>query len=403
MAEGGRVENEVTFHNEAFDENAYDNLLLLRTDDMSSDRRPGDLVQNLKKEISKVDAVNAFYKELNQRPKYVDYEKFKLDKNKLYVRDQKGTWVKVEKDSSTHGSKYYKLTTLKTKASDIYTSLGIDRPTVTKKIRALEQTIPKQFDNIEMKDLADVANNVSFELQEVETSFTEENAQLTMRELIALDRNLQTFKGELVNNLAKLGVLDEHIAREKGKIAEADDDPRIDKKLIEKRLKDLYIERQARLEVLDVNRERLINQFQRIKDTLFRIMHEDSTLGEKLKTLFKEQGITIASILTALGFIISTMVLAITGGGGGSGSGGSKPSNGAKDWIKKQLNRIADLFKELANKALVALPGVIGSIVSWLLSTIGKAASWLANNLWALVLAGGGMVITFATKGQRSQ
>ena len=254
-----------------------------------------------------------------------------------------------------------------------------------------------------MKDLADVANNVSFELQEVETSFTEENAQLTMRELIALDRNLQTFKGELVNNLAKLGVLDEHIAREKGKIAEADDDPRIDKKPIEKRLKDLYIERQARLEVLNVNRERLINQFQRIKDTLFRIMHEDSTLGEKLKTLFKEQGITIASILTALGFIISTMVLAITGGGGGSGSGGSKPSNGAKDWIKKQLNRIADLFKELANKALVALPGVIGSIVSWLLSTIGKAASWLANNLWALVLAGGGMVITFATKGQRSQ
>ena len=402
MAEGGRVENEVTFHNEAFDENDYDDSPLLRTDDMSSDRRPGDLLSNQRNEVLKL-AVDAFYKELNQRPEYVDYKKFKLVKNKLYVRDQKGTWVKVEKDSSTHGSKYYKLTTLKAKASDIYTSLGIDRPTVTKKIRALEQTIPKQFDNIEMKDLADVANNVSFELQEVETSFTEENAQLTMRELIALDRNLQTFKGELVNNLAKLGVLDEHIAREKGKIAEADDDPRIDKKLIEKRLKDLYIERQARLEVLNVNRERLINQFQRIKDTLFRIMHEDSTLGEKLKTLFKEQGITIASILTALGFIISTMVLAITGGGGGSGSGGSKPSNGAKDWIKKQLNRIADLFKELANKALVALPGVIGSIVSWLLSTIGKAASWLANNLWALVLAGGGMVITFATKGQRSQ
>ena len=400
MAEGGRVENEVTFHNEAFDENDYDDSPLLRTDDMSSDRRPGDLLPNQRNEVLKL-AVDDFYKELNQRPEYVDYKKFKLVKNKLYVRDQKGTWVKVEKDSSTHGSKYYKLTTLKAKASDIYTSLGIDRPTVTKKIRALEQTIPKQFDNIEMQDLADVANNVSFELQEVETSFTEENAQLTMRELIALDRNLQTFKGELVNNLAKLGVLDEHIAREKGKIAEADDDPRIDKRPIEKRLKDLYIERQARLEVLDVNRERLINQFQRIKDTLFRIMHEDSTLGEKLKTLFKEQGITIASILTALGFIISTMVLAITGGG--SGSGGSKPSNGAKDWIKKQLNHIADLFKELANKALVALPGVIGSIVSWLLSTIGKAASWLANNLWALVLAGGGMVITFATKGQRSQ
>ena len=40
----------------------------------------------------------------------------------------------------------------------------------------------------------------------------------------------------------------------------------------------------------------------------------------------------------------------------------------------------------LAGKAVAALPGIIGSIVSWLLSTLGKTATWLAKKLWALAM-----------------
>ena len=45
-------------------------------------------------------------------------------------------------------------------------------------------------------------------------------------------------------------------------------------------------------------------------------------LAERICTLFKEQGITIFSILTGLSMTISTFVLAITGVFGGSGGGG---------------------------------------------------------------------------------
>ena len=45
-------------------------------------------------------------------------------------------------------------------------------------------------------------------------------------------------------------------------------------------------------------------------------------MAERIRTLFREQGITILSILTALSMTISTIVIAITGvfgeGGGGS-------------------------------------------------------------------------------------
>jgi hypothetical protein len=42
-------------------------------------------------------------------------------------------------------------------------------------------------------------------------------------------------------------------------------------------------------------------------------MNVDQSLVSRIRNLFREQGITIASILTAVGFIISTIILALTG------------------------------------------------------------------------------------------
>ena len=41
---------------------------------------------------------------------------------------------------------------------------------------------------------------------------------------------------------------------------------------------------------------------------------ETGTLGEKIRTLFKEQGITIVSILTAVGMAIGVLIEALLGG-----------------------------------------------------------------------------------------
>ena len=59
------------------------------------------------------------------------------------------------------------------------------------------------------------------------------------------------------------------------------------------------------------------SQVRQIRDSLLRVLDKNTTLAERVRTLFREQGVTIVSILTAIGMAISTLVLALTGGGGG--------------------------------------------------------------------------------------
>ena len=95
-------------------------------------------------------------------------------------------------------------------------------------------------------------------------------------------------------------------------------------------------EKQARLEIFSQNRKDLQTQVARIKKTFEKILDKDTSLGERIRTLFREQGITIFSILIALSMTISTIILAITGvfGGGGEGTGGppSKDKGTLKKW-----------------------------------------------------------------------
>ena len=72
-------------------------------------------------------------------------------------------------------------------------------------------------------------------------------------------------------------------------------------------------EQEARLEVLSQNKKELRSQVSRIKETIAKILDSDTSLAKKLKTLFREQGITIAAILTAIGMIILTIVVSLTG------------------------------------------------------------------------------------------
>ena len=60
-----------------------------------------------------------------------------------------------------------------------------------------------------------------------------------------------------------------------------------------------------------------------MKQALEKVFDKNSSLAERLRTLFREQGITIFSILTVLSMNISTIVLAIAGAFRGGGGGGS--------------------------------------------------------------------------------
>ena len=83
----------------------------------------------------------------------------------------------------------------------------------------------------------------------------------------------------------------------------------------------------TRQESIDLLKGRLNNQITSFKETIAKVLNKDTSFGEKIRTLFREQGITIASILTAIGMAIGVLVEALLPGGGGAAaaSGGGEP------------------------------------------------------------------------------
>ena len=43
-------------------------------------------------------------------------------------------------------------------------------------------------------------------------------------------------------------------------------------------------------------------------------------------------------------------------------------------------------------KAAEALPGIIGTIISWVLNRAAEVVGWVLQNLWALVVGIGGLI-----------
>ena len=137
---------------------------------------------------------------------------------------------------------------------------------------------------------------------------------------------------------------------------------------------------------------------------------ESGTFGERIRSLFKEQGITIVSILTAVGMAIGVLIEALLCGpsitattttSGGTRNGDGKGS-GVREWIKNKLKALSQLLGKLVDKALASLPGIVGSILSWILNRAKEAIGWSSQNLLALITCVGVLIYTyFMTKTNR--
>ena len=141
-----------------------------------------------------------------------------------------------------------------------------------------------------------------------------------MQEFLGIDKDLQRIQGELLNNTSKLTEINKRIKRDTKKLEEEENDPTDSdeqRQLYKDRLDDLNTEKQARLEILLQNRKDLQTQVARIKQTLEKVYDKNTSLAERFRTLFREQGTTIFSIVTTLSITISTIVLAFTGVFGG--------------------------------------------------------------------------------------
>ena len=170
---------------------------------------------------------------------------------------------------------------------------------------------------------------------------------------------------------------------------------------ITKRIEALNDELSTRQESIDLLKGRLKSQITSFKETIAKVLDKDTSLGEKIRTLCREQRITIASILTAIGMAIGVLVEALLQGGGGAAmaSGGgespSKDEKGLKEWVRSKLKALASLLGKLGMKAAEALPGIIGEIISWILNRAKDVVGWVLQNLWALVVGIGGVIYKY--------
>ena len=113
--------------------------------------------------------------------------------------------------------------------------------------------------------------------------------------------------------MAKKVQLEEHITKERRKLEEFREYPGVYddamKEDITKRIDALNDELATRQESIDLLKGRLKNQIMSFKETIAKVLDKDTSLGEKIRTLFREQGITIASILSAIRMAIGGYLL----------------------------------------------------------------------------------------------
>ena len=364
----------------------------------------------------KIDKISDLYRHLGV-PDDIDPKRANLDYFRLRLNEKSGAsmleffkngeWKNLTNKKT---GEWLADSTLKERLggeAGIRLNLGIETPErfvqqkqAVKKLNALIPT-DLEMESISLEDLSRSVAEIEHELE------TDQDI-LPMRELLGLDKALQRIQGELANNVAKLGKLDEHVEHENKKLRDAENDSGLSeedkeyhKKNIQERLKSLKEERDVRLELASQNKKELQSQYARIRQTIEKILDSDSSLAEKIRTIFREQGLTITAVLTSLGLLITTLVGFLTGSGGGGAAGGKalpKDEKGARAWFKKQLKRLADLLKSLGGKLGAALPGIIGTIVSWLFSLLSKTASFLAEHLWLFMVFVGGVAYAYLTK-----
>ena len=146
-----------------------------------------------------------------------------------------------------------------------------------------------------------------------------------------MDAQIRSIRGSLKVEVAKKVQLEECIAKAHRKLEEFREYPRVYddamKEDITKQIDDLNEDLKVRQESIDLLKGKLKNQITSFKETIAKVLDKDTSLGEKIRTLFREQGITIASILMAIRMAIRVLVEALLpGGGGATTSGGGKPS-----------------------------------------------------------------------------
>ena len=252
----------------------------------------------------------------------------------------------------------------------------------------------------------------------IKTSLTEtgedtstQTGGLTLRKLEGLDKELRMISGSLRSAITKSVAKQVDIDKENRKLEEMVNDETYSdeqREEVRARLQRLQGEQKAINDQIRILKGQYSNQIYQIRESIMKFLDKETgTLGERIRTLFKEQGITIVSILTALGMTLGALIEALLGGPSTStpipeSTTTSDKKGGDREWIKNKLKALLQLQGKLADKALASLPGIIGSMLSWILNRAKEVIGWLSQNLLALITGVGVLIYTyFMTKTRR--
>ena len=204
--------------------------------------------------------------------------------------------------------------------------------------KAIESSSTTDAEAIEMIEVTSKDIDATVKDAEQDTSFLEPSERdklLPLRELEGLDKQLRTIKGSLKVAIAKCIDLEGRIKHEERKLNEMQDPKYSDdqRDMIEGRMNKLRGELTERNKEIDILKGEASKQINQIRESITKFLDKETgTLGERIRTLFKEQGITIVSILTAVGMAIGVPIEALLGGPSASApkSGGDK-KGGARE------------------------------------------------------------------------
>ena len=186
--------------------------------------------------------------------------------------------------------------------------------------KAMKFSSTTNTEAIEMTEVTSQDIDTTIKDVEQDTSFikpSERDNLLPLRELEGLDKQLRTIKGSLKVAIAKRIDLEGRIKHEERKLNEIQD-PKYSYDLrnrIEDRIGKLRGELTERNKEIDILKGEASKQINQIKESITKFLDKETgTLGERIRTLFKEQGITIVSILTAVGMTMGVLIEALLGG-----------------------------------------------------------------------------------------
>ena len=128
-------------------------------------------------------------------------------------------------------------------------------------------------------------------------SQTDDLFEYPLREQLGLEKQLRSIRRSLKVKVAKKVQLEENIEKEHRKLEEFreylgvyDDAMRED---IKKRIDKLNDELKVRQKSIDLLKGRLMNQITSFCETITKLLDKDTSRAEKIRTLFREQGIMI--------------------------------------------------------------------------------------------------------------